>query len=466
MGKYYPIVTAVLVAVGSIFGIEYFLNFINTALIITSLLVCDSIRPFLIGLCTYVFQVSVKNAPGYPSNSNYYLSSWRLPVSVIILTALAAALIYFTFKNKIYKRLSLRETPLLLPLVIFSAALLLNGAFSSGWSYKNLLYSLAHIAVYLVLFPLIYHGFSEDEGASDLVKYFAYITMIISFVISAEVIALYISSDNIFVDGSVNKVGVALGWGIWNLIGVSAAVLIPMNFCGMQTNKYPWLYFASATMIYLIALLSMSRNAQLFASLAYAACVLIFAFRGKHKRVMRVIAAVGAAAVLVLVILMWSKIPELLGKFFDNNGRFTHWKEALRRFASAPVFGSGFFGFDSLGEQLGVQPWMAHNTVLQILSSLGVFGIAAYIYYRAKTLMPFIKRPSLAKTMLALSVLILLLESLLDNFIFNIYPMFYAQAALAIAFRIAKEEAPSENSKELQSEAEKPVADRTKGQEQ
>ncbi len=443
MGKYYPIVTCVLVATGSIFGIEYFLNFINTALIITALIVSNSVKPLLIGLITYVYQVSISHAPGCPTYSDYYYTSWRLPVTIIIIGSLVAALSYFVIKNKIYKRISLRGTPLLVPLLVFSLALFLNGAFSTGWSFKNMLFSFAHISVYLLLFLLIYHGFSDDERAEDLASYFAYISMLIAFLISAEVTAVFISSDNIFIDGSINKEGVILGWGIWNLIGVSSAVLIPMNFYGMQKNKYPWLYFVSATLIYIISVLSMSRNALIFASLAYAVCIIIFCFTGKYKKHMRIVTIAGVLFVLAAGVLMWDKISSLLADYiergFDNNGRFDLWETAIDRFAAAPIFGSGFFGFES-DRVLGILPWMAHNTLFQLLSSLGIFGTAAYCYYRIMSVMPLVKKPNITKTMLGLSILILLFESLLDNFIFNIYPMFYAQTALAIALKKSKEE--------------------------
>jgi hypothetical protein len=69
-----------------------------------------------------------------------------------------------------------------------------------------------------------------------------------------------------------------------------------------------------------------------------------------------------------------------------------------------------------------------------------VFGLLAYGCYRIATLKPFIKHPSLAKSMLGLSILIVLIGSLLDNFIFYIPHMLYYPIALAIAFRIYTEE--------------------------
>ena len=68
------------------------------------------------------------------------------------------------------------------------------------------------------------------------------------------------------------------------------------------------------------------------------------------------------------------------------------------------------------------------------MSAGGIVLLLAYAFYRFKTVIPFIKKPCLLKTMLGISVLALVLGSLLDNFIFDIYPTFYMSLALAVAF--------------------------------
>ena len=83
---------------------------------------------------------------------------------------------------------------------------------------------------------------------------------------------------------------------------------------------------------------------------------------------------------------------------------------------------------------------MLHNTILQLLACSGVIGAIGYAVHRAATLMPFIKKPSLAKTMLGFSILIVLIGSLADNFVFYIPHMLYYPIALALAFKIYDDE--------------------------
>ena len=453
MGKAYPAVIALLIFVGNVTGLEYYFNFIITGLLLFSLSICHSIRPGIIVFCAYVYQISLDHGPNYPNYSDFFYTGWRLPVSIIIICAVSASFIIFFFKNKMYKRISVKNTPFLVPLLAFSAALFLSGAFSDVWIPKNLLFGLFNFLVYFGFFIFIYHGFAEDESAEELGKYFAYVTLLISFILVGQVIHLYLTSDNVFIDGSINKVGVALGWGIWNLVGNSLAVLIPTLFYGVMVNKYPWLYFTMATLTYVAAVFTMSRNALVFATLAYGACIIISAFVGKHKLAFRIIIAVGIFAVALFMIVFFSKIKAILGDYFErgfsDNGRYSLWSQAFDNFLNGIVFGRGFYGFDVDTAVFGPLPKQAHNTVLQLLSSLGIVGLLTYAYYRVKTALIFFKKPNVMKTMLGISILTLLFGSLLDNFVFNIYPLLSYNVALAICAHSYKEDCVSESKMSL-----------------
>lgn len=443
MSYAYPIFICLLVAIGSISGLEFYFNILHTVFILGAFVFSESIRPIIISLLTYVMQLSVPHAPYYPTYSDYYYTGWRLPVFIAIVALTVTGAVIFVIKNRIYKKVSFKNTPLLLPALILSAAFMLNGVFSGKWVFGDLVFGFSNVAVYLLLFILIYHGFSDSEDAGELSKYFSFISMLISLVISAELIAHFITADNVFVNGSINKVAVALGWGIWNLVGVSLSVLIPVIFYGMHVNKYPWLYFAVATLTYVMAVLTMSRNALVFATLAYAASVIICCFVGKNKRVFRIITAVGVVGAVIVAIVLWDKIYALLGDYFSrgfsDSGRYALWRAAFENFKDTPIFGGGFYGFNVETDVFGALAKQAHNTVFQLLSATGIVGLLSYAYYRFCSVKPIFRRPNLMKSMMALSIAVLLFGSLLDNFIFNIYPMFHYTVALVIIHKSDRE---------------------------
>ena len=447
MGDLYPIAVCMLVAIGSISGLEFYFCMIHVLLIFTALVISHSVRPMLPSLLTAVMQLSVKHSPFFPNYSDYYYTGWRLPVFIGMCVLCAAAIVIFIVNNRMWRRISLKNTPCLIPILAFSLALLLNGAFSGKWVKGNLIFGAANVVVYLFLFLLIYHGFSEEEDSRSIARYFSYISMLIALVIISELVALFLTNDAIFEGGAIVKVEVALGWGIWNLVGVSLSTLIPLLFYGVHFNKYPWLYFAVATLAYIFSVLTMSRNALVFATLAYGACVIISCFKGKNKRVFRIITLIGLASIALFAIVFFGKIKAILGDYFErgmsDNGRFTLWKMAFDNFLDNFVFGGGFYGFevpDSILSPFGALAKQAHNTVLQLLSAMGIVGLLSYAYYRYSTIKPVFAKPTLSKTFMAMSVAVLLGGSLLDNFIFNIYPLFSYTVALAVIHKEAREE--------------------------
>ena len=111
MGNVYPAVICALVLIGAVTGLEYYFNFFVTALVIGALLTSRSVRPVIVVLCTYVFQISLEHSfvkitdQGIHA-SNYYFSGWRIPVTVLIAVLILGSLVWFFVKNKIYKRYS------------------------------------------------------------------------------------------------------------------------------------------------------------------------------------------------------------------------------------------------------------------------------------------------------------------------------------------------------------------------
>jgi hypothetical protein len=72
-----------------------------------------------------------------------------------------------------------------------------------------------------------------------------------------------------------------------------------------------------------------------------------------------------------------------------------------------------------------------HNTIIQILASCGLVGMAAYLIHRLQTVAVLFIHPEKPKVFIFLSILSLLLISLMDCHLFNIGPTIYYSVALA-----------------------------------
>jgi O-antigen ligase len=194
------------------------------------------------------------------------------------------------------------------------------------------------------------------------------------------------------------------------------------------------------------AVLTLSRNALIFSLLALGASFIFCAFAGKKTRLFRILSVAGIAIFIIAALIFREKIASLLSKLLEqglsDNGRFELWGIGIENFLSNPIFGTGFFGYGETETVIAASflPTMAHNTVIELLSAMGILGLISYAFYRAVSLKPFIIRPNADKTMLLFPIIIALGMSLVDNFVFYFYTMFYYTVALALAQRLADEE--------------------------
>lgn len=445
-GYAYPLLVAAMVLLGHRTGLEFYIALLNCALFLLALAVCDSIRPMLPFALTFIYQVSVTNTPSYPTLSDYYFTGVRLPLLILLAVLLVVGLAFYIWRTELWRRVGFRSTPLLLPLLLLSLVFLCNGITSQKYRLDNLLFGVIQIFSFAILFLLFYHGL-EKEKPRDLFDYFCYISTIISLLIIIELLLLYLDGNIIDAQGKIDKNKIFTGWGVSTSIGAMLSLLIPINFYRAVKGPARLFHFTVATLLLVASAFSMARNALLFGTAIYLLCFVIACLRGEYKKHFRIGGGVLFAVTLCLLFVFHKQIAQLFGDYFalgfHPDGRFTIWRTALRTFVQSPILGGGFF-IDALQvlNDYGISlfPVMAHNTPLQFLASTGAIGIAAYLFYRVMTLRPFLRHPSLEKTFIGLTLLVLLAESLLDVFVFTVYPLIYYNIALAVAHHLAKED--------------------------
>ncbi len=444
MGKYYPVAVAVLTLLSHCLGLEIVFGLFGVFLVSVALLICDTARPAVPFVVFFVFLISVKNAPGIPTYSSYLFTGARLVFVIIFGAFFLFSAVCFAIRNEIFKGISFKNTRMLIPLSVLSAGFLLNGAFSSGFSLPSFVYGLMQALCFSVIFLYFAKGLRK-ERPDELLSYFTYVSMLLALTLLLELLHLYIVGG-VISDGSIVKERLLFGWGIWNTAGVSLAVLIPVVFLGVIRGEHPYLNLSVTLLTAIGVIFTMSRNALLFGGAVTLICFLIGCFKGKSRGLCRVTLLFGSLFILIFAVVFSDKIASVFSDFinrgFSDNGRFELWREGWESFIKAPVFGSGFFDFSSdlTFDVASFLPKMAHQTFIQLLSCMGIFGLLCYLYYRWQTLVPFYKRPSAEKCMLLLSVLVMLGESMLDNFVFYFLPTLHYSVSLAIAERCYEEE--------------------------
>ena len=445
MGKWYPIWIAFSVLIGRVTCLEVYFAMIDIVLASIALLVCDSLRPVLPNLITFLYRIPIEHSPGYPTYSTYY-SELNLGAFWALFAMFFAVLVYFYIKNKIFAEINLLKTPLMVSLSVFSLSLLTAGMFSGRRAKEDLGFTLLEVFVFFVVYLILYYGL-RHEKVDELLDYFTYICAMCVIVLSLEVLDVFLRIDGAFVDGVVYKSSINFGWGISNSAGNALVVLIPICILGaMRSERYSVAYFAVATLALISTFFTLARNSALIGIIGFVICALFSCFGGKNKRICRICAVVVAFVALLVCILIRKSLMQVFSHYlingFDNNGRYYLWDIGLGYFKENPIFGNGFF-YVTEGPKLSeFTPSLVHNTFIQLLVATGVFGFAAYIFYRVCSMIPFIKKFTAEKFMLLACGGFMVVASLIDNFIFWFNPTFVYNICIVLAIMHCEQTPP------------------------
>ena len=439
--KLYAFAIALAVLIGHITATELYVMMVLSALASIAFFTCDSIKHFLPLMLAFVYLVNIEHSPGVPYWSDYYSSNNRVIVIALFFSLLAVSFIYYVAKKVIPKIKGM--PPIFIPTVLLSVSFLMNGFGYSGYKWASLAYGAAQVVVYFVFFYAIYYGL-KDEDADELVSHLIYLAALVAMVIIGEIIFMLLTYDAVFTEtGAIYKDEFILGWGVSNPIGFSLGILIPLLSLGATRRKKSSLFYYVLSILCLaFAILTQSRNALIAGGVTFICCAFVGCFAGKNKNLFRVMTFLSLVGAIAAVILFRDKITILMTSIINagltDTGRFGLWELAFDHFKEHPIFGIGFFSFDedTYYNAANFLPYMPHNTLMILLSSMGAVGAISYAIYRLSSFKMFLRRLTHDKLMLLATVAYLELSSLADNFVFYFYTVFLYIVVLAITQNI------------------------------
>ena len=453
MGPIYPILVAIIVTVGYFSGLELYFHLLNMALAITAMCFCDSLRPIMIQVWTFVFQISREHTPATNNNtgipSDYYFTEWRVWVLILSFVAVAVALVYFYVRNKLITAERLRSLPHIIPSFLLAVAFSIGGVLSADWDAGSLGFGLVQCVMWFVIFYLMLIGFT-NEKSEELIDYLIYIASIVVIMLTVQLLEIFVTTDvSEMIDpetGGILRAIVSYGWGNTNTAAQSLTVTIPIMFLGVMRAKKRGYYFVMATVAMVASLLNMSRTAMVVGVPIYIVLLIVTFIKSIDKRryLIEILVIVGCIAIGLL--LMRQQVAMIIENYVmrgtGDSGRYKIWENALIAFREDWLFGKGFFGLAKYfpgWSNTEFIPYMAHNTPVHMLGCCGIYGFIAYIVYRVCTTIPFIKRFDMVKGMLGTALLSVFLGSLFENFVFYIMPMLSYSVIYAAAYRYIEE---------------------------
>lgn len=442
----YALLVGMLTLFGYLTKTEFYICLLNLALLILSLLLCDSPRPLAILHLLFIFQVPPEHSPSDPFFSDYYSHPVRWTVLIVAALLVAAAILCYLIRTHFFRDLFRGRMPMLLPLAILTAALLANGLFIGPMHAKNIGFACVQAVAFALDLLILCHGFRK-ESSEETLQYAITAALLTAYVIMAELLWRYLTHIGDILADDFYKGTLMLGWGTPNVAAILLVMMIPVLFCGVCLEKRGKLCYVTAFLALCMTVMSLSRGATLIGCVVFLIALIVTTKkRWRIDPFIRRATYLFLAALLVLAVCFGRTVAEKVFSIhfslgLSDNGRFSIWKEALSFFFEQPLFGIGFYNLKLRDYQVfaAFYPDFSHNTIIQLLSTCGLFGLAAYVYYRIETVKLFLRRPSLAKSFFGLSLLALLIGSQIDIFVFMIYPMFYFNFFLMTSMQLDRQ---------------------------
>lgn len=425
-------------AFANIFALELVFYTAVVALVIYVCLFGKDLLPLMpLFMCCYLAP-SVGNNPGHSNQSLFFADHGGIFI-MILGAIIAAALAVRIIKGR--KAFSAKRSRLLPGLLILSLAYFLSGIGSQAYPdalTKNLLFALLQAAALILPFCILYWGVDWENARKD---YFAWVGFGTGCLLLAEILWIYVKNP-VVTDGIIDRSQIFTGWGMHNNLGGILAMMIPFAFYLAAKYHRGWIGTVAGSAFLVGVLLTCSRSSILTGTAVYLLCIFLMLHYASNRKNNTIALITISVIVLVSIVLFRNYLlrlfSDILSIGLDPSSRDTIYVEGMTLFSKAPIFGNSFYspGFvpwdwSTVDAFSNFFPPRWHNTIVQLLASTGVVGLAAYGFHRFQTIRLFLAHRNKENNFIACSLVVLLLCSMFDCHMFNIGPVLFYSAALA-----------------------------------
>lgn len=414
----YSILLLVSSSVIMIFHLEIPGTFILAAVGAFTMLISDDLLPALetlMAVCCF----AIRNK----HSSSAYFGMWYLAIPFLIFFAL----------HFVFRRNKMSKPEIIKGMVAVGVAILLGGAGSISakeyFSGTSIFYMLA---LGLGMIPIV----SYVNGSFDKVRdknfenRFARIFINCILILTVAVIQEYISRWSEF-DDSYSVIPFQ-----WRN-NASTILMIAMPFAfWFAAEKYRYTFLALLDLG--IIALSGSRGGLIFGLVEFIICFAVMTVSDKKHRKQNMITIICFCILLVISLPVLLRLLNYTIERFSDPGqneiRIGLIKAGISDFIRNPFAGQGlgYMGNNNIHNNAEHTLCWYHNSVIQVIGSMGITGVIAYGYLNYLRIKIFRKNKSFFNTILLLSFIGLELMSLVNPGVFAPFP-YYMLASLFFA---------------------------------
>lgn len=467
---FYPALFAFICVIAATNGKDVYLPcmWILTAITVFTGLFSDDLKVFIVPAFLACYAIGMDVPDNYfateslsPQPPFDISSGWQIILCALIIVAV---LIYRLISSGYMKEMFLKRGIFFWGIIFIDVALITNGLFSPEWSISTFLFG-AMLALALTLFYMLFT--TVLAHSNDGIAYACKTLVALGFAVIAQtaVIAYRLDCyDNLFLEywgvTHLNRRMLSLAWGPATIVGGVVVLAIVAAIYLMHNRKWPIFSFISAIIFGIFTILIDSRSAIIFGTAALVIGLIFCCFSGRNKNTVQIFTVFSILSVLLGIIYIILEFPDEHSKIFENlleflrfdvdldntdsvnsffSSRLKIWDAGISDFLSAPILGNGFsYGFRApLEASANFFENMYHNLFIQLLGSMGAFGVLMILIHFKHIFEVLVRRFTIDKFILLMIPAVILGMSLVDNFFFYpnfmiIYTAFLAAAEITL----------------------------------
>ena len=443
LSSHYLVLLGLLTVAANAFSLELPVYGTFAALIVYISLFGKDFLPILpILICCYIAP-SRDNNPGIYTDSFFY-GPGGVAIAVLVVITVIAVVLRLALDPELGQAKLLKTKRVLLPGIVALGVTYVLGGIGSGHYFDrdtaNLVFGLVQFLAIGLLYFILTAAVKWEEAPKH---YFSRVCVTWGLILVAEIAVMYAQAHP-FAGGELDRNVLFTGWGNYNCMGALLTMMIPFAFHLGTVRKPTWLYSDVAALFLVGVILTCSRTSLVIAVAVYIVCLVYLMVKSPRRwscAAVNVIAFGGALA--YLLIFHYDLFLEYLDIFTITrsvNSRLDGFVAGIAQFLDAPILGGGFFPVDypleiwsTVDTVTNFFPAFWHNTVIQLLATCGVVGLAAYCWHRWQTLQLLQKKPTIQNVYIYLSIAAMLAMSMFDCHLFKIGPTVIYSISLAFA---------------------------------
>lgn len=234
--------------------------------------------------------------------------------------------------------------------------------------------------------------------------------------------------------------------------------MMSMYWLAYEKKKYDYLYCLGGLGFLVATYFTYGRIATFVGGIFTIVCLIIIFIKSPNKKIFLISYSVIFAGVVLFAVFKWEKFWHLIERYvnmgFYGNGRQVLWPWCIERFKREPFFGIGFLTYGDPVPTVELDNVvLAHNTILQFLTSTGIIGSLFVLYFYIKkyrVLLNDFKKFDLFTFLISLCIALVGMVDqsvTMDMFVIMIWILFIALAEILNKER-AKKEAATEQTEQ------------------